>query len=78
MRGLLAEDGNLAVVDFGGPGPLLSKRQLAQHPAINRSTRWVELRVAEGMPSRLDGNKRMFSLPEVEEWLAGQRRRANG
>ena len=48
--------------------PELSKRQLAQW--FGFSTRWVELRVREGMPSRMQGNRRRFLLSECEAWLA--------
>jgi hypothetical protein len=48
--------------------PELSKRQVAQW--FGFSTRWVELRVREGMPSRLRGNRRRFLLSECEAWLA--------
>lgn len=48
--------------------PLLSKREL--HLRLTRSTRWIEQRVAEGMPSYLDGNGyRRFRLSEVTPWL---------
>jgi hypothetical protein len=47
--------------------PLLTKKQLALH--FGFSTRWVELRVREGMPSRLIGNRRRFRLSEVHSWL---------
>jgi hypothetical protein len=50
---------------------LLTKRQLAQH--LSRSTRWVELRVREGMPSEAPTTRypqRRFRLSEVEAWLA--------
>jgi hypothetical protein len=53
--------------------PWLSKRQLADR--LGFSTRWVELRVRDGMPSYTHGNQRRFLLSEVEEWLV-QRRRA--
>jgi hypothetical protein len=57
--------------DFGGTAdPFLSKKQLAQHPQIRRSTRWVEMRVAEGMPSTFDGSRRNFRLSEVRAWVA--------
>ncbi|MFL5900343.1 MAG: hypothetical protein ACJ75S_04020 [Solirubrobacterales bacterium] len=62
--------GVLIHVNFGTHDPLLTKKQLSQHPEIRRSTRWVEQRVAEGMPSQLDGNRRMFRLSEVRAWLA--------
>lgn len=51
--------------------PELSKRQLAQR--LGYSTRWVELRVREGMPSRIQGNQRRFLASECVEWLAQRR-----
>ena len=48
--------------------PELSKRQVAQW--FGFSTRWVELRMREGMPSRLRGNQRRFLLSECKAWLA--------
>lgn len=48
--------------------PELSKRQVAQR--FGFSTRWVELRVREGMPSRMRGSQRRFLLSECEAWLA--------
>jgi hypothetical protein len=48
--------------------PELSKRQVAQW--FGFSTRWVELRMREGMPSRLRGKQRRFLLSECEAWLA--------
>jgi hypothetical protein len=47
--------------------PWLSKRQVADH--FGRSTRWVELRVREGLPSRMIGGRRGFRLSEVESWV---------
>ena len=47
--------------------PWFTKRQLAVH--LGFSTRWVELRLREGMPSRLMGGCRRFRLSEVEEWI---------
>jgi hypothetical protein len=61
--------GELRRVNFGANDPLLTKRQIAQHPDIRRSTRWIEQRVREGMPSQLDGVRRMFRLSEVRAWL---------
>jgi hypothetical protein len=61
--------GDVIHVNFGASDPLLTKRQLSQHPKIRRSTRWLEQRVAEGMPSQMDGNRRMFRLSEVLAWL---------
>lgn len=55
---------------------LLTKKQLAQR--LDRSTRWIELRVREGMPSEPPTERypgRRFRLSEVEDWLAhGQRK----
>lgn len=48
--------------------PWLSKRQLAER--FGFSTRWVELRVRDGMPSAIHGNRRRLLLSEVEAWLA--------
>jgi excisionase family DNA binding protein len=47
--------------------PWLSKQQLAAH--LGYSTRWVELRVREGLPSRKMGGRRRFRLSAVEDWL---------
>lgn len=47
--------------------PVLSKRALAM--ALGRSTRWVELRVNEGMPSELIARRRRFRLSAVRKWL---------
>jgi hypothetical protein len=47
--------------------PWLSKRQVADH--FGRSTRWVELRVREGLPSHMIGGRRGFRLSEVESWV---------
>jgi excisionase family DNA binding protein len=47
--------------------PWLSKRQLAVR--LGYSTRWVELRVRDGMPSRMVGAQRRFRMSEVESWL---------
>jgi hypothetical protein len=47
--------------------PWLSKRQIADY--FGRSTRWVELRVREDMPSKMIGGRRGFRLSEVEAWL---------
>jgi hypothetical protein len=49
---------------------LVTKRRLAEH--LGRSTRWVELRVREGMPSEPPTTRypqRRFRLSEVEAWL---------
>lgn len=71
--------GEVIHVNFGGGEPPLTKTQLSQHAQIKRSRRWIEQRVKEGMPSHLDGNRRMFRLSEVQDWLEGQGRKvANG
>ena len=49
---------------------LLTKQQLARH--LNRSTRWIELRVREGMPVEEATDRygrRRYRLGAVEEWL---------
>lgn len=48
----------------------LSKQQLADY--FGRSPRWVQYRVAEGMPHRRYGQRLQFSIPQVERWLDGQ------
>lgn len=45
----------------------LSKRQIAEH--YGRSPRWIELRMREGLPSRMIGGRRAFQLSAVDEWL---------
>ena len=45
----------------------VTKREVAEHLAF--SARWVELRVAEGMPSYRFGGRRRFRISEVERWL---------
>lgn len=47
--------------------PWLTKKQLAAH--FSYSTRWIELRMREGMPSTLIGKRRRFHLSEVEAWI---------
>ena len=43
-----------------GSEPWVSKRQIAAH--FGFSTRWVELRVREGMPSLFGGHRRFESV----------------
>jgi hypothetical protein len=78
MARILAQQGNLVVVDFGRTEePLLSKKQLAAHPSVRRSSRWIEQRVAEGMPSSLDERgRRQFRLEEVRAWLESRKKTA--
>lgn len=47
--------------------PWISKRAVAQH--YGRSTRWIELQMREGLPSRMLGGRRAFRLSEVEAWM---------
>lgn len=54
---------------------ILTKQQLAAH--LDRSTRWVEIKTREGMPS-MDPTKRFparrYRLAEVQAWLqSGER-----
>ena len=49
----------------------LTLRELAEHLGV--SCRLIQREVAAGtfpIPSRLVGNKRLFSLKRVEEWLS--------
>ena len=50
-----------------GVEPWLAKRQLAAH--LGFTTRWVELRVAEGMPHERWGGRLRVRISEVEPWL---------
>jgi hypothetical protein len=54
----------------------LTKKQFAAHPRIRRSKRWVELRVREGLPSRMEGHRRIFPLDECLAWLESRERGA--
>jgi hypothetical protein len=66
--------GQLITVDFGRTSPItLTKLQFARHPQVRRSGRWVEQRMAEGMPATFDGNRRMFDLEECLAWLENRR-----
>jgi len=47
--------------------PWLSKQQVAGH--YGRSTRWIELRMREGLPSRMLGGRRAFRLSIVDAWM---------
>jgi hypothetical protein len=55
--------------DFGrSPDLLLTKRRFATKRG--RSTRWLEKRVAEGLPSEVDDRgHRMFRPSEADPWL---------
>jgi phage terminase Nu1 subunit (DNA packaging protein) len=53
---------------------LVTKAEVARY--LGRSTRWVELRVNEGMPSIAPTGRfrnRRFRIAEVEAWLADGR-----
>lgn len=54
----------------------LTKKQFAAHPRVRRSTRWVEQQIAKGLPSRMDGNRRMFPLDDCLAWLESRERGA--
>jgi hypothetical protein len=56
--------------------PWLDKRRLAEH--LGCGIRWIEMRVAEGMPCAMIAGRRKFRTSEVEEWLerAGHLRRS--
>jgi len=47
--------------------PWLSKQQVAGH--YGRSTRWIELRMREGLPSRMLGGRRAYRLSTVDAWM---------
>jgi hypothetical protein len=50
------------------PNAQVTKKQLAH--MLGRTTRWVEFRVAEGMPADWDDKgRRVFSIEEVQAWL---------
>jgi hypothetical protein len=64
----MSEVVRLAVRPF--PGRLLTKRQLAAE--LGRSTRWIELRMREGMPVAPRAGSRehaRFDLTAVRAWL---------
>jgi hypothetical protein len=70
--------GEVVQVNFGRTNAELTKKQLARHPLVRRSTRWVELRAGEGMPSRFDGYRRMFPLDDCLAWIARWRKEKKG
>lgn len=51
-------------------GLVLTKKQLAAY--LRCSTKSVERRVSEGMPSFMVGGLRRFRLSDVEAWLEGK------
>jgi hypothetical protein len=69
--------GKLLHGNFARTAPVvLTKRQFAEHPRIRRSPRWVELQVAKGLPSHMDGSRRMFPLEECLTWLESRKKGA--
>lgn len=58
---------SLIHVDFG-QDRLLGKEELGN--ALGRSVRWVEERTAEGMPSRIEGVRRVYKETACRNWLA--------
>lgn len=67
-----------AVVHLRPQETLVTKQQLAAH--LDRSPRWVELRVREGMPSEAPTRRypqRRFRLSDVESWLAAGERKSD-
>ena len=55
--------------------PWLAKRDLAA--ALGFSVRWVEYRVAEGMPHKVFGGRLRFQRSAVEAWLEDRERKAS-
>lgn len=49
------------------PAAWIDKRELACH--LGCSIRWIEARLAEGMPSALIAGRRKFQAAEAEKWL---------
>jgi hypothetical protein len=56
------------MADIRALEPYVSKQELARLICV--STRWVEIRVDEGLPSAMIGGRRKFKLSEVMPWLA--------
>jgi predicted DNA-binding transcriptional regulator AlpA len=48
--------------------PWVTKAQVAEY--LGRSTRWVELKARDGLPSQMIGGRRAYRLSEVEAWIA--------
>ena len=62
--------GELIHADFGRDPDTewVTKRHLADQ--VGRSTRWVELRMREGLPSTLERRRRRYQLTEALAWIA--------
>ena len=61
---------NIVALPVRAPSRLLSKRELARE--LGRSTRWVEMRMREGLPVTARSNPRehaRYDLARVREWL---------
>lgn len=63
----------------GDAGRLLTKKQLAAE--LGFSTRWIELRMQEGLPSEQPTERypyRRYRLADVEAWLEAGERKSGG
>ena len=63
------------VAQIGGvPDIWVTKAQLANHPRVEKSIRWVEQQLESGLPSELrrvrGQSRRMFHLPTALAWIA--------
>jgi hypothetical protein len=71
--------GTVVHVDFG-QDRLLGKSELGKR--LGRSVRGVEELTAQGMPSRIEGVRRVYKETACRNWLAAHgkttKRRANG
>jgi excisionase family DNA binding protein len=57
-----------------GTEPWITKQQLARH--LGFSVRWVEYRVAEGLPHSRMGGRLRFQRTAVERWLSDREQTA--
>lgn len=64
--------GTVHFIDFGRNEPLLTKKELAAR--LGYSERWIEHLQAEGMPSRIDGVRRVYKETAVRNWLTAHER----
>jgi hypothetical protein len=53
--------------DAGYDERFLSKREIAE--LLRYSTRWIEQKHHEGLPSRLVGGRRRYLASEVRRWV---------
>jgi excisionase family DNA binding protein len=51
-----------------GTEPWITKQEVARH--LGFSVRWVEYRIAEGLPHRRMGGRLRFQRTAVERWLS--------